>query len=245
LKSKKGRAKSGRFLVEGRLLVLELLRSAYEIEAVLWDVSSDEPSDDLRSHPKVASRLVELSPAAFAQVADTSTPQGVIAVARIPHQQTVAMTAPAVLLDGMQDPGNVGTLFRTCEAFGIQTVCCGTNTVDMFAPKVVRSTMGGMFRLSLHDRDSTEFIEAWRAAFPSGQVVAAAAQADDWCYTTEMSHDTLIVIGSEAKGIRPEVLPLVDKLVSIPMQGQAESLNAAVAGSILAYEWFRQQHRRS
>lgn len=245
LKSKKGRLKSGEFLVEGRLLIDELLRSSYEIDALLWDAASDEPPDDLRNHPKVARCFVELSPAAFAQVTDTTSPQGVIAIARIPTFKAEDFTSPAILLDGIQDPGNVGTLVRTCEAFGFRTVCCGTNTVDMYSPKVVRSTMGGMFRLSLYTEDSVAFIGRWRQVFPMGQVVVAAADAQDLCYTTDLSRDTLIVIGSEAKGVSQTVIDHVDKFVSIPMSGGADSLNAAVAGSILAYESFRQRHTKS
>ncbi|GMA59770.1 RNA methyltransferase [Alicyclobacillus fastidiosus] len=244
LKSKKGRSRQGLFLVEGRRLIEELFRSAYEVDALLWNVASDELSDELRSHPKAAGNFFELSPAAFDQVCDTTTPQGVIAVAKLPQAKQARMSRHAVLLDGLQDPGNVGTLLRSAEAFAFSTVCCGSNTVDPFSPKVVRATMGGMFRLQLHTDDSLPFVREWRHQHPDGRVVVTAAEADAPCYDAELSQPTLVVIGSEAFGISDDVRNLADQSVSIPMSIDTESLNAAVAGSILLYEAYRQTSRR-
>lgn len=243
LKNKKGRLRDGLFLVEGRRLVEELLKSPYPIEALLWNVATNEYAETWRSHPKLAGRIVELSPAAFAEVADTMTPQGIIAVASMPVASDEANpSGRAVLLDGVQDPGNVGTLLRTCEAFEFLTVCCGTNTVDAYAPKVVRSAMGGMFRLDLRDMDSVAFIEAWREAYPDGRVVVAAAQAELDVYEVDLSGDVLVVIGSEAAGVSAAVRARSTMPVSIPMAPTTESLNAAVAGSVMLYEAYRQSH---
>ncbi|GMA56363.1 TrmH family RNA methyltransferase [Alicyclobacillus sacchari] len=239
LKTKKGRLKQGRFLAEGKRLVAELLNSAYEVDALLWDTGSDEVPFELREHPKTLNKWFELSPNAFAAVADTTTPQGVIAVAHIPHPAPT-IGARCVLLDGIQDPGNVGTLLRTAEAFGYTAVCCGSQTVDPFAPKVVRASMGGMFRLDLYTEDSVTFIERWRRLHPTGRVAVAAAEGSDPCYEANLSGDLLVVIGSEAQGVSVEVRHLADMMTAIPMAGEAESLNAAVAGSVLLYESFRQ-----
>ncbi|WAH38341.1 TrmH family RNA methyltransferase [Alicyclobacillus dauci] len=242
LKSKKVRSRQGLFLVEGRRLVEELVGSAYELEALLWNVAADEPPSHLTEHPKFQGHVYELSPAAFALVSDTTTPQGLIAIAKLPEtgSQAGSISTHAVLLDGIQDPGNVGTLLRSCEAFGFHSVCCGTSTVDPFAPKVVRSAMGGMFRLDLWTEDSVQFIEDWRRNHPDGRVIVAAADADELCYSADMRRPTLVVIGSEAFGASDEVRELADLAVAIPMQADTESLNAAVAGSILLYEAYRQ-----
>lgn len=240
LKTKRGRYRQSLFLVEGYRLVEELLKSAYDVEAILWNVASDEPSLALQQHPKVKKNWFELSPTAFAQVADTITPQGLIAVAKMQSALDIVPSPYALLLDGMQDPGNVGTLLRTCEAFGFASVCCGTNTVDPFAPKVVRAAMGGMFRLQLTSSDSLDYIESWRAAHPTGQVMLATADAQQLCYASDMRRPTLMVIGSEAFGASEAVRSHADVTVAIPMQTDTESLNAAVAGSILLYEAFRQ-----
>lgn len=244
LKTKKGRQKQGLFLVEGRRLVDELLQSEYDIRFVLWDVGADEPSDDFRNHPKVARRFVELSPAAFAEVSDTTTPQGIIAVAEIPSSELAVPRGRALLLDGIQDPGNVGTLLRTAEAFGFTSVCSGTSTVDVYSPKVVRASMGGLFRLGVQSLDSAAFIETWRSAHPDGQVIVTAADAPHTCYEAALHGDVLVVIGSEAFGASEEVRAQADTVISIPMQAQTESLNAAIAGSIVLYEAFRQRQSR-
>lgn len=245
LKTKKGRLRDGLFLVEGRRLVDELLNSTYAIEALLWNVATDELPDAWRNHSKVAGSIIELSPAAFAAITDTTTPQGIIAISPIPLlAASFASSAQAVLLDGIQDPGNVGTLMRTCEAFGFGTVCCGTHTVDAYAPKVVRSAMGGMFRLHLPMMDSVAFIEKWRSVHPTGQVVVATSHAESLCYETDLAGDILVVIGSEAFGPREEVVAAADLCISIPMEPATESLNAAVAGSVLLYEAYRQRYGR-
>ncbi len=244
LKSKKGRTRQGLFLVEGRRLIDELFRSAYEVDALLWNVASDELPNELRDHPKAAGKVFELSPSAFDQVSDTTTPQGVIAVAKVPVEDTAHLASHAILLDGLQDPGNVGTLLRSAEAFDFATVCCGTNTVDPFSPKVVRATMGGMFRLQLCTDDSLPFVRKWRHQHPDGRVIVTAADADEVCYQTDLTKPTLVVIGSEAFGIREDVRDAADQTVSIPMSAETESLNAAVAGSVLIYEAYRQRRLR-
>lgn len=242
LKSKKGRTRDGLFLVEGRRLIDELTASTYDIEVLLWNVATDEPPEHLRQHQKIRRHVYELSPAAFAQVSDTSTSQGLIAVASMPKELHAPPTSScAVLLDGVQDPGNVGTLLRSCEAFGFLSVCCGTNTVDPFSPKVVRAAMGGMFRLELSTEQSLSYIEQWQRAYPNGQVVVTAAESDELCYLADMGKPTLLIIGSEAFGASDAVRNQADKSVAIPMTATTESLNAAVAGSILLYEVYRQR----
>lgn len=241
LKSKKGRLKQGRFIVEGHRVIEELLNSSYGVEALLWDVATDVLDSKLSDHPKLEGRLFELSPAAFSIVSDTTTSQGVIAIAQLPSpHQSQNLPSRALLLDGVQDPGNVGTILRSSNAFGCPAICCGTNTVDPFAPKVVRSAMGGMFHLQISTESSLDFISRWRDQHEFGQVVVATADASDICYSSNLCSDVLLVVGSEAVGASPAVQALADVEVSIPMGGQTESLNAAVAASILLYEAYRQ-----
>jgi len=243
LKTKKGRAEQGLFIVEGFRLIEEVLESDIEIEAVLWDVGTDELQSHIANHEKVRGHFLELSPDAFAAVADTVTPQGAIVIAKIPTPGKHPLAEQVVLLDGMQDPGNVGTILRTCDAFGIGGVCCGTGTVDPYSPKVVRASMGGLFRLNVQSADSERFVENWTKLHPGGQVIVSAAHGDTLCYETVLSGPYLLVIGSEAQGVRPSVSEHATTRVSIPMQGDAESLNAGVAGSILLYEAFRQKQK--
>ncbi|MCL6445513.1 MAG: RNA methyltransferase [Alicyclobacillus sp.] len=242
LKTRKGRKQQGQFLVEGVRLVRELLASSLDIVVLLWDVGTDELSEDVAALASARGvPIVELAPSAFAEISDTATPQGVIAVARIPEEHPGFTPANGLVLDGVQDPGNVGTLIRTAEAFGVTAVCCGTGTADPYAPKVVRATMGGLFRTHVVDTDTLSYVARWRNRWPQGRVVVAAASGEVTCEKAELSGPVLLVVGSEAAGVSEVVEAAADVRVRIPMVGLAESLNAAVAGSILLYEVFRQQ----
>ncbi|MCL6548212.1 MAG: RNA methyltransferase [Alicyclobacillus sp.] len=277
LKTKRGREEQGLFLAEGVRLVRELLRSALVTQAVLRDASSGELPDDIAD--AAAERgvpVIDLSPQAFAAVSDTSTPQGVLAIAQIPGQgrgasdraadedgrmggarqadgigeagrqdaEAVGASASArraVLLDGIQDPGNVGTLLRTADAFGIGEVCCATGTADPFSPKVVRASMGGVFRVPVRTMDGAAYVRAWRSRWPGGTVALADARAEHEAHRTDWTGAVLLLIGSEAQGVSDAVASLATLRVRIPMTRHADSLNAAVAGSILMYEVFRHE----
>ncbi|MCF8567282.1 RNA methyltransferase [Alicyclobacillus tolerans] len=250
LKTKKGRQLNGAFLVEGIRLTDELLRSSLTVDALVWDVGTDElPQALLDAAANRGVPFIEVSPQAFAQLADTVTPQGVIAIAKLPDALMESNGAPllryAVLLDGVQDPGNVGTLLRSADAFGISAVCAGSGTADPFSPKVVRASMGGLFRVQVQDSDSVKFVQSWKSLWPDGQVVVATADAATDCYRADLTKPTLLVIGGEAFGVSNEVAQLADIKVRIPMTGMADSLNAAVAGSVLLYETFRQRQQLS
>ncbi|AEJ44194.1 tRNA/rRNA methyltransferase (SpoU) [Alicyclobacillus acidocaldarius subsp. acidocaldarius Tc-4-1] len=239
LKTRRGRERMGLFLVEGERLVAELLHSPLRLEALLWNVASDEPPGPLWRHPKADGRRYELSPQAFAAVADTETPQGVMAVAAIP--QAEPRYGPRVLvLDAIQDPGNVGTLVRSAEAFGFGEIVFGTGTVDPYAPKVVRASMGGLFRVNAVAGDAKAYLRAWRDRHPDGVVVATAADARERCDEAPMAGEVAVVIGNEARGVSDAVRQWAQRCVAIPMAGKAESLNAAMAGTILLYEAYRQ-----
>ncbi len=242
LKNKKGRDKSHAFLAEGIRLVEEAIRSDFELEALLWNVSTDELPDTILEHENCKNVFFELSPSAFAEVSDTVTSQGVIAVVRMKdHEQAVKTSDLVVVLDGVQDPGNVGTLIRSCDAFGFGGACCGTQTADPFSPKVLRATMGGLFHIRVSSMPSAEFIKEWRILHPDGFVIVSDANVDDSCFTIDLKGPCIIVVGSEAFGVSEEVRELSTHRVAIPMIGQAESLNAGIAGSVLMYESVRQR----
>lgn len=245
LKSKKGRQTSGTFLVEGERLVMEALQSHFSIEAVLWDVGTDELSDVVQHACEARGiKVIELSPAAFNAVSDTVTPQGIAAVVGMPSPVGMGKfdgNQTALVVDGVQDPGNLGTLLRSADAFGVGVLCCGTGSVDPYAPKVVRASMGGIFRLNVVVQSSARFIEAWKQKHPDGQVVTTRAQAHTPCFQVDFCQPTLLLIGSEAAGVSEEAGNLADLEIAIPMEVGAESLNAGMAGSILLYEAYRQR----
>ncbi|MBX6351704.1 MAG: RNA methyltransferase [Thermoflavifilum sp.] len=245
LKTRKGRIAAGCFLVEGVRLVDEVLRSALVVDALLCDVSAPEPPQDLLD--AAANRGVpvyELAPRPFAEVADTVTPQGVIAVTRMPDPPAESPGPWTLLLDDVRDPGNAGTLVRCADAFGVGDVVFADGTVDAYHPKVVRASMGGLFRTRVREMPTAAALEAWRKRWPDGQVVLADATAEVDCTQADWRRPTLLVIGGEARGAGETARRGAALTVRIPMEPAAESLNAAMAGVILMYEGYRQRVSR-
>lgn len=145
------------------------------------------------------------------------------------------------MLDGIQDPGNVGTLLRSAEAAGVGLVLCGPGSADAYSPKVLRAAMGAHFNLPLRADLDWDEIGAELAA--SAPIYAAAAGASMPYYAADWKQPAALIIGSEARGVGPEGLALATHQISIPMAGRAESLNAGVAGSIILFEALRQRTR--
>lgn len=245
LKTKKGRTAQGEFIVEGIRLVDELLHSSLVVKGVIWDVGTDELPDSLMDAAlERGVPVFEVSPNAYKTISDTITPQGVLAIAELPRNAQsdgVEFPSHVLFLDGVQDPGNVGTLIRTADAFGIHGVCCGSGTADPYSPKVVRATMGGLFRTPVFAVDGPAYVEEWKTHWPDGQVILTSANADTVCYDADFQKPSLIVVGSEAFGVSQPLTELSSFAVQIPMGGKAESLNAAIAGAVILYEVSRQR----
>jgi TrmH family RNA methyltransferase len=144
-----------------------------------------------------------------------------------------------LVLDAVQDPGNVGTLLRSAEAAGVGQVLCGPGTGDVYSPKVVRAAMGAHFTLALQADVSWDALAEMLRATP--HIYAAVGAATTPYYAADWRGPAALIIGNEAHGIGREALALATQQVCIPMQGQAESLNAAVAGSIILFEALRQR----
>jgi RNA methyltransferase, TrmH family len=241
LKVKKGRLGHAAYLAEGARLAEEALQSDRLVEALLLNAAADDDYVLLRQLAQTRKVPIhELSPQAFATLSDTVTSQGVMAVVAIPSAPP-QYPAYTLVLDGVQDPGNVGTLLRTADAFGVTEVCCSESTADAFAPKVIRASMGGIFRVSVHRKNTVTYIRDWMKAYEDGNVVITEADGSTPCHEVPFTRPTLIVIGSEASGVSEEAKALASIRAFIPMTAQTESLNAAVAGSIVLYEAYRQR----
>lgn len=232
------------FIAEGVRLVEEALRSGLQPTLVLVD------SDHLEKSPR-GRRLLErlrafqtiaVSQNVLEHAADTVTPQGVVAVLPYPEVRLPQDLGPLVLvLDGLRDPGNVGTALRSAEASGVKTVILTPDCVDVFSPKVVRAGMGAHFHLcllpDLRWREINRLLagrDVWVAVAEKG----AAHFAVDW------TRESALVIGSEARGPRREAQESAAGFVHIPMAGKAESLNAATAASVILFEALRQRSMR-
>ncbi len=173
----------------------------------------------------------------FRSLSDTVTPQGVLAVVKQPswtlEQLSFENGCRLLLLDDIQDPGNLGTILRTAEAAGVDMVIMSEGCADIFNPKVIRSTMGSIFRLPFVTDDLVSVIEMLKTEGVT--VYGAALEGSSDYRKVEFSEKTAIVIGNEGNGISGNVLNAVNEKIRIPMKGQIESLNAAVSAAILLY----------
>jgi TrmH family RNA methyltransferase len=176
-------------------------------------------------------------PQALRAAGDTETPQGILVVLAQRILPVPQLLDFVFVPDGMRDPGNLGTMLRTAAAAGAQAVFCPPETVDAFAPKVMRSGMGAHFRLPVLTTGWDDLAQ-YLAALP--KVVAVAGCGRPY-YDTDFRSPIALIVGSEAQGAGPQALALADAPVEIPMPGGSESLNAAVAAGILMFEVVRQR----
>jgi len=246
LTTKKGRDRQGRFLLEGVHLIQEALRAGVPVRTVLFDMDkglSSELQPLLEEAPSV--ERIGVSPAVLAKCSETETPQGAVAIADKPEYAADALfAAPAgfvVALDGLQDPGNVGSIIRTADAAGAAGVLIGRGSADPYAPKTVRSAMGSLFHLPVVEAALVPLLA--EAAARGAQVFSTGMSSGLICYDADFTGPVWFVIGNEGRGVSPEVRSLVRRELSIPMPGQAESLNAAMAAGILLYEAVRQRRQ--
>jgi len=247
LKTKKGRIQQGRFLLEGMRLCEEALNSSWDIESVLFTAFIEEKIKGKAFFEKLQkskAKLITAKSHDLQKLSDTVTPQRIMCVVRTRSIQIEELWRKdnhfILALDGIRDPGNVGTLIRTADAFGADGMLLSNDTVELLNPKVVRSTMGSIFHLPVWDEVDLEVIlpELKKRNFKIlGTDVRKGKRSDSIDY----SGNICILIGNEAEGLRENLLALSDELIHIPIYGKAESLNAAVAGGILLYEITRKR----
>lgn len=237
------RKEASLFVVEGPKMAAELpeawVDSIYMTEAFLK--SQRELAEKLRSHHKVEIVTDEVLKA----MSDTETPQGILAVARQRQYKADEILkqpqkAHVVILETLQDPGNLGTILRTAEAAGASGIIMDRGTADIYNPKVVRSTMGAVFRMPFVYVDDLK--EALKELKQAGICLYAAHLEGAVDYDKEdYTKDIGFLIGNEAKGLSGDITAMADACVKIPMAGKVESLNAAVAASIFMFEAARQR----
>lgn len=246
LLERKYRTSEGKFLLEGVHLVAEALQSGWPLEAVVYDAGSDV----LRYFEAYASgedsggpAWIAASPEVIRKCSDTEQPQPVFAVARKRVLPIEAMDAasPALVavLDGVQDPGNVGTIIRSAAASGATAVIAGKGTADLYSPKTIRATMGALFHVPVLEGDLAQLLPA--AKERGARIAGTSLQAAESCYSYDFREPVWLVFGNEGSGLSPDVAALVDRQLIIPMSGRAESLNVAMAATVLLFEAQRQR----
>lgn len=241
LASRKGRSESPFFPAEGEKLAGELLESSFETECVYY--VEDTIAPELKSRILRSGKGEAVTATQMERITLLKTPTPVLALIRKPHYTFDPATAGNELtlaLDGVQDPGNLGTIIRAGEGAGITGVVMSSDTADIYNPKVIRSTMGSVLRVPfVYASDLKEACEQMKKA---GISLYAAHLKGMHNYDQEdYTKDTGFLIGNEAKGLTDEMAAVADTYIKIPMAGQVESLNAAVASSVLMFEAARQR----
>ncbi|ANE45101.1 rRNA methyltransferase [Paenibacillus swuensis] len=243
LLQKKGREQQGKFLIEGTHLVIEALKSGAEVETVVYSLERGIP-EELAPWAGEGGEWIAASDAVIARCTDAQTPQPVFAIVQkrqlspqcLLDEQEAALV---IVVDGVQDPGNLGTIIRSADAVGATGVLLGKGTVDVYNPKTIRSTMGSLFHLPVVEGALSEWLP--RAADTGVNVVGTSLQAEHPLYAQDFKASTWIIVGNEAAGVSPEAEAFVTDRVIIPMRGEAESLNVAMAATVLLYEAMRQR----
>lgn len=226
LKQKKERDKLGIFLIEGTHLVEEAHESEWEISEIIYEESYSLPEwADMYTCYAVTDNV-------FTSITETKTPQGIAAIVR-KQSVSAATGSKHLLLDGIQDPGNLGTIIRTADAAGFDTVILGKGTVDLYNDKVIRSTQGSVFHLSVMEGDLHSYIGEFKEA--GFEIWTTSLDNAEYYTDVEVPEKLALILGNEGAGVSTSILEKASKNVKIPMYGKAESLNVSVAAGILMY----------
>lgn len=237
---KKIRQQEGVFVGEGVRLLEEAVRQHYSPKAVFYsDELTPRAYDLVHSLEKMTTDIYKLPEWLFQKIGETQSAQGVVGVfdigTRFPENPTFVL-----VLDQLRDPGNAGTLLRSALAMGVDAIIATPGTVELFSPKVVRAGMGAHFSLPLVDMDWSMIASTLKQHdAESFTIVCTVVEGGNPIWESKPAFPLALVIGSEAHGVSEAGLALADQLVTIPMPGEAESLNAAIAGSIAMYEIMR------
>jgi TrmH family RNA methyltransferase len=228
LSHKKYRDQEAVFIVEGVKMVLELISSFPErivriFATNLW----------IQEHGQIVKNLTDIQivePFELQKLSSLKTPNEVLALVSAKHTDdfNTFSDGVTVVLDQLQDPGNMGTIIRSCDWFGIKNIVCSLDTVDAYAPKVVQSSMGSIMRLNIFYKNLPDFF------FQHKEIpIYSAELSGESAFDVSFQNPSILVIGNESKGVSDEVSKFATKKIMIPRIGNAESLNAAVASSII------------
>ena len=238
LKEKKYR--ENKFIVEGERIVEEAIQENVEISVIVIEETfyNNIEKQDLIKKAKKYNTLI-VTDKVFLDISDVKTPQGILAVINKNENKEIDKNTPYIMaLDNLQDPGNIGTIIRTLDSANIKQLIVSKGSVDAYSPKVVRSTMGAIFRVNVIEVEN--LVETMQNLKNSGfEVVSTSLETDKSIYDISYNKK-VVIVGNEANGASKEILEMSDYKVKIPMLGKTESLNASVAASIMIYEYVRE-----
>lgn len=230
LKEKKYRDEFGEYIIEGIKIIEEAIAEKAKIKKII--ICKDR---EYKSLANSSYDFVYVDERVFSSISDVTNPQGVMAIVEKSDDKQIDFSEDTFLiLDNIQDPGNMGTIIRTCDSLNMKQIIVSKGSADVYNPKVVRSTMGAIFRVRvIEQNDLVETIKEMKKH--NIKVYATDLKTDKSIYNISYEKSA-IVIGNEANGVSSEVLNECTEKIKIPMLGKTESLNAAIATSIILYE---------
>lgn len=234
-KSRTERMAQGLFIAEGEHMAQEAIQN----NAACTLIAAESAQDKFKAMLSCGLPTYVLSDHVFSSLCDAKTPQGILALCPYPQEAAVSTLGQRIVcLNGVQDPGNVGTILRTMDAAGFTGLLIDEKTADPFAPKVLRSTMGSIFRIPVVlTRNLVETLSSMQ----NFEIIAGDLMGEPFFSERSPKENTCIIIGNEGAGISPEIKEKATLRLKIPMMGGAESLNAAVAAAVMMYDDVRRR----
>ena len=236
-KQSKFRNQDNLFVVEGEKMLLELLESEYDIQAIYAIGQWIEKNKAIIQTKDIANRTIEISEDDLERISLLSTPNQVYSLVKIPQEEISKLQKGlTIVLDGIKDPGNLGTIIRLADWYAIENIICSEDCVDVYNPKTVQSTMGSIFRVKVKYLDLQEYLQS----LPSNHAIyGSIVEGGENIYTKHFQEDSILIIGSESHGISPEIQQYVNHKITIPRfrtDNKPESLNASIATAIMISE---------
>lgn len=239
LKEKRNRTREGKYLIEGFRLIQEAFKAKMQIDYLMICEGSEDKLNEYLNEYVDEKSIYIIKKNLFSMLTSTETPQGAIAVVKNKELPKDLKGEFFLLCDKVQDPGNLGTIIRTAHAAGVDGIILTKGTVDIYNDKSIRSTMGSLFYVPIIQED--EDLSFTKKLKDEGfSLVATSLQESKDFFESDLKGKIILSVGNEGNGISEEVFELADKKVKIPMPGGAESLNVAIATSIILFEKVRQ-----
>ncbi|NFG41872.1 RNA methyltransferase [Clostridium botulinum] len=240
LKERKNRNKINKYVIEGFRLVDEAIKASLDIDYLILTQVGYEKLDNYINKDKIEKQKVYcITDNLFKDLTSTENPQGIIAIVNMENKNLDFQGDFYLFCDKVQDPGNLGTIIRTAHAAGVNGIILSKGTVDIYNEKTIRSTMGSLFYMPIY-YDDNEFSLIKSLKKDGFKLIVTSLESSKDFFKEDLKGKTILTVGNEGNGVSNEVLDLADKRVKIPMPGGAESLNVAIATSIIIYEKVRQ-----
>lgn len=239
LKERKNRNKSNKYIIEGFRLVQEAFKANVDIDYLIVTKDGSEKIEQfLSDYITEQIKIYQVSDNLFKELVSTENPQGILAIINMNVKPMNFNGNFYLLCDKLQDPGNIGTIIRTAHAAGVQGIILTKGTVDIYNEKAIRSTMGSIFYIPIHYDDDLSLVKSLKSE--GFKLIVTSLDTDKDFFQEDLRGKVILTVGNEGNGVSDEVFNLADTKVKIPMPGNAESLNVAIATSVIMYEKVRQ-----